>query len=82
MFLENIHQSTKTNLQTASSFTISSDLLLLLSEMCTCLRFLYTMYEYCNNYVRTKCLLSCDIPAFNVNWITPIYCAISIKILN
>ena len=82
MFLENIHRSTKTNLQTASSFTIGSDLLLLLSEMCTCLRFLYTMYEYFNNYVITKCLLSCDIPAFNVNWITPIYCAISIKILN
>jgi hypothetical protein len=82
MFLENIHQSTKTNLQTASSFNISSDLLLLLSEMCTCLRFSYAMYEYFNNYVITKCLLSCDIPAFNVNWITPIYCAISIKILN
>lgn len=45
MFLENIHQSTKTNLQTASSFTISSDLLLLLSEMCTCLRF----YIQCMN---------------------------------
>jgi hypothetical protein len=54
MFLENIHQSTKTNLQTASSFNISSDLLLLLSEMCTCLHFLYTMYEYFNNYVITK----------------------------
>jgi hypothetical protein len=46
-------------------------------EMCICLRFLYTMYEYFNNYVITKCLLS-----FNANWITPIYCAISIKILN
>ena len=81
-FLENIHQSTKTNLQTTSTFTISSDLLLLLSEMCTCLRFICTMYEYFNNYVITKCLLSCDIPAFNVNWIAPIYCDISIKILN
>jgi hypothetical protein len=23
--------------------------------------FLYTMYEYFNNYVITKCLLSCDV---------------------
>jgi len=43
-------------------FTISSDLLLLLlSEMCTYLRFLYTMYEYFNNYAITKCLLFCDV---------------------
>jgi hypothetical protein len=42
-FWENIHQSTKANLHTALSFTISSDLLLLLSEMGTCLRF-YIQY--------------------------------------
>jgi hypothetical protein len=23
--------------------------------------FIYTMYEYFNNYVITKCLLSCDV---------------------
>ena len=46
MILENIHRSTKTNLQTASSVTISSDLLLLLlSEVCTCFRF----YIQCMN---------------------------------
>jgi hypothetical protein len=43
--------------------------------------FLYTMYEYFNNYVIV--FLSCDVLLMtNVNWITPIYCAISIKILN
>ena len=59
--------------------SINSDLLLLLSEMCTCLCF----YIQCMNTLTIMLFMSFILwCTFNVNLITPIYCAISIKILN